>query len=569
MKTFFKIPRPGKIIDYLRSTTAVNAGDRIERKRGITLIEGVLYLVLASGMVVLVTQIIFDQQLRQENLIASADLGIVLDGAQRYVASEYDILLEDLLVEATASGSALLEVPMSNLSDAGLLPPTYFNNTGGTSPQNIFGQDYALLIRAVNRSDTTNPQATMTSLDIDSDGDGVIDAELTDNDPSNGEMDIEAILVTTGGENVPPQRGNPIITASENASSGYVQIADLARGPYANWALDISNFSSLPSYPTVGRFASIVALSRYGSLDGSGSGSADTEEFFSRCEGILDTLTTSSPEYQACLADANNVYSSIIFNSYDSNGDGVNDIFPTIEGLATIDMFVDADGDGIADVVSTINNINQINCGSGPATATLGELTIDCATTRLTGDLVVEGTTLTLDGNTITSSTSIGGTTESGIDVDTNLEADRFISEALGGQDLSEGVYDVRILASGQTIEKPTCPTDTFDGVTLQPRVYLAPAAYTEPNGIPVVGVRAFAQDNGADWTVRLFQFIAEDRHLNNLSSPPGNLCPQWGGTGACTVDSDSDGTPDGDGLADVYEVTPAFGRVLAMTRCF
>lgn len=539
------------------------------RRRGVSLLEAVLYLSVAASVIVMMASVIDTESKRQEDIAMASSLNMMTVASQRYVAAEYDNIRDQLLDSAQTNDIAGFSISVGTLAEMGYLPQAFT-----TGDQNIFGQTYALLLRAVSASDEDAPQATMTEAEMDPDGDGVIDNYLVDLDNSNDEVTIEAILVTTGGDPVPMARGPQIAVRAQRPTAGFMNEDDISKGPYGAFTFDISGFSAFAEYPDAGHFANIIALSRFGAMDlmaaGTETGSGVPDPF-QRCVDILeeDGMTPDSAPYVACLS-SNDVYSDIVFNNYDSDGDGHDDVFPKIRNLTSLEMGgardsdgdgfddvfsditdvyniemgepVDTDGDGSPDVFSGISNVARIACGDGDDTAVEGTLIIDCDSVATTGDLIAGG------------DLTVGGA----------ATADRFISSEMGGQDLSEGIYNALLLASGDTIEKPTCPAVTADGLyQMEPRVFVVPAAYSHPGGLPTVGVRAYAENASDDaWRVRLFNFVDEDRCTSSISDPLTTETTDFRTENAsqCTAS---------DGMADVYEVSESAGRVLAMTRCY
>lgn len=518
------------------------------RQRGITLVEAVLYLVIAGGMISLVATMVSDEQKRQQEIVAANGLRLVLEASQRYVAGRYDTIREELFTAAATSGPALMAVRMQALVDEGYIPQNFMNNAAGDGAVNVWGQEYALLMRGVDRTDPAVPQLTMEIAQLDADADNALDPRWTDNEASNGEMEIEALLVTTGGDPVPLNRGGPVIVRSAMASAGLVRSPGFAAGPYGNWELDFSPFETLPEFPDEGRFVSLVALSKFGALDVPVPD--ESGQYLSRCSDILTELglTKGSPEYQACMDGENAVYSSIVFN-YDLDGDGTDDIYPSLAGL------------------------REIQCG--PATGLASEadkLRIDCALVEVTGNLDIEGTTLTLNQIALSSDAAeftIGADAkvEGDLIVEGDAEAERFISTTLnGGQDLNAGIYDAQIRRSGTNVTKPICPPSisTPEGeYAVAPRIYVVPAAHADAAGTAVVGLRAFAQDLGSEWRVRLVQYVNRDEYTltGSLAAALGTVVP--GGANRPL------GAPGPDGRSDAYEVGSDLGRVLVMTRCY
>lgn len=537
------------------------------RKRGVTLLEAVLYLSVASSVIVLMASVINTESKRQENISIASTMNLLISSSQRYVSAEYDTIRDQLLSSARTNGAAEMTISLQNLSDMGYLPEAY-----AVEDRNLFDQRYVLLMRAVSVNDPGVPQATMTEAEIDGNNDTLIDNHLIDRDNSNDEMTIEALLVTSGGMDVPAHRGPPIAVRTQKATAGYIGEDGLARGAYGSFVFDVSGFEGFDDFPGEGHFANIIALSGFASIDSNGFNPGDgIADPLQRCTDILDIAgqTPGTALYQSCLAN-NEMYSEIVFNSYNSDGDGIidsfpgirdvpdinmaapididgdgsPDYFPGIDGVYDIDMGapVDTDGDGNPDRFSNISGLARVACENNSGSAISGTIVLDC-------DNVV------IDGNMIaTGDSTIGGTST----------AERFISAEMGGQDLSEGIYNALLLASGETIPMPQCPATTADGVyQMEPRVFVVPAAYSHPGGLPSVGIRAYAEDTGMNsWRVRLFNFVDEDQCTSSISSPLTTETNDFRTENAaqCTTS---------DGIADVYEVSANSGRVMAMTRCY
>lgn len=544
------------------------------RQRGITLLEGVLYLGLAGSVIGFSASFILQEQRRQEEILIAREYALMMQGAQNFISARYEEVLDDLYEEAVLSGSALRRYGVGDLVDRGFLPLSFLD--GGGALDRLYGQEFRLLTRAVMADDATVPQLTLNATELDPGGQGAIAEALIDGDPDNGEVRIEAVLVSAGGEPIPTQIGAPVTARTERSNAGFVETGVEARGPYGVFSFDLGGFTGADGFPDdpVGRFAAIVALGGFGVLDASGmstttTGATDLEDAFRRCEGILSdpALDRNSPVYQECRDLTNAVYGDIVIVNYDTTGDGVPDVFPAIEGVSRITMSppVDTTGDGVPDVLSTLENLRVIGCGSvAPGTGSETELTIDCDLTRMTGTLIAENFLLETSSGTrpLAVELDVAGAPE------VQVSADRFL---MGDVDLSTGIFDVQVLASGETIAKPQCPATTPDGAFLvEPRIYVLPAAFSDPAGRATVGMRAFAEDAGSDWRVRLYQYVSQDLCTFTFSGgpyPAPGDCAFTPGNPLNPEDDPAMGNPDG--VSDVYEVGTDYGRVLAMTRCF
>lgn len=554
----------GHIMRDLKKTVTTS---RKTRKRGISLLEAILYLTVATSVIVMFADLMNTESKRQEDISMAQSMNMMINSSQRYVAAEYDAIRDELLSRADIGENANMAVSMLELSNMGYLPGSFTANG-----ENLFRQEYILLMRAVSALDMSVPQATMQLDEIDSDGDNRVDNHLVDRDNSNDEMTIEAILVTSGGEPVPATRGPAIAVRTQKLTAGFVAEDGLARGSYGSFAFDITGFQDFTYYPTPGHFANIISLSRFSTVDFTASNTGQgVPNPLQRCSEVLEQpgMTVTSPEYLACLS-TNDMYNEIVFNSYDTDGDGIDDFFPGITGANSIAMSgaqdtdgdgfadrfaditdvydiemgapVDTDGDGAPDRFSQISNLSRLACDNSAGTVVEGTMIIDCEDILANGDMLVAGDLIA------------GG----------DITGDRFIATDMGDQDLSEGIYDALLLSSGSTMEKPICPAVTADGAfRMEPRIFVVPAAYSHPGGLPTVGVRAYAEDaSSTDWRVRLYNFVDEDRCTSSISDPLTTNTSDYRAENAskCTT---------ADGLADVYEVSENSGRVMAMTRCY
>jgi twitching motility protein PilT len=233
-------------------------------------------------------------------------------------------------------------------------------------------------------------------------------------------MTVEAILVTTGGDVVPAHRGPPITVRTQKSTAGFIGNDGIARGPYGSFEFDVSGFENFEEFPGSGHFASIIALSRFATIDGGGFSSGEVPDPLQRCSEILE-IPGQSPGtalYQSCLA-TNELYNEIIFSAFDSDGDGVldtfpgisnvpdisfsgpfdtdgdgsPDLFPSITNVYNIDMGapIDTDGDGIPDEYPDITGLARLACESGAGTTIASTLVIDCDNIVIDGDFIVTG----------------------------------------------------------------------------------------------------------------------------------------------------------------------------------
>lgn len=548
------------------------------RQRGSFLLEAVLATSVLMSFIGIAAVILQDEGEKQENALLAAEQKMVIEAAQDFVAERYDEIRTDRLF----AGDGVSTVSIPELVQEGYLPAILAD---GTTMSKLFGQDYHLLMRAVDRADVGTPQATLLADDLDANSDGVIDAIFTDGNLDNREVEIEAVLVTRGTESIPSGRAGDVIARMELLNAGYVETAGSASGSYGNFSFNLTEFAPTGLAPDAGSFASVVALSSYGALgsDGPGSEASAIVDPLRRCDG----MDPSMAEYSECLAN-NEVYADIVFNAYDTDGDAVDDVFPALRNLSTVD------------------------CLNGSTVADAGEFLVDCNLTRLTGDFIVDGNEIDLGPLTVRDEqvlfsdrqilrreqyTDAGGQSFD----ETVFTSDRIVAAGInGGQDMTEAVFDSRVTTAGDILTKPTCPEYSISGQPMAPRIYLTPAAYADLGGRPVVGVRAFADDyntatgtvdpNGDAWKVRLVLYVAQDYcdgdvnidtplDMNQLVTagdgwlPDDNAAsPPNADNGRCSTFNPGTGeilTDIGDGKADVYEVPASLGAVTIQTRCF
>ncbi|WP_375263727.1 hypothetical protein [Palleronia sp.] len=541
--------RPGGILSRFRR----------KRERGFALMEGILYLSLLASVVVFTTGTLREEGMRQEESLIADALKMLQDGSGDFVLDNYDQLRQELFDVSASGGDALMSLDMMRLADEGSVP-TVFLRDGGTI-RNTFGQQYALILRAVDRQDSGAPQATLTRSQLDPSSTGSIASQWVDNDPSNGEMEIESLLVSHSGQPIPLNRSGRVLAKTGLQIIGLVVEGDVTRGAYGNFELSIAPYQALAEYPTPGHFANLVSLSGFGVLGVSGDrGLVDMDRALLRC---ADISPASDPNaYNACLDNTDNEFmSQLVFREYDD--DSGSKVYPGIRGLT------------------------NLTCdGTDPAgTIAPGTLLVDCGTTTFDGDLAVTAS-LTVDdgsgGTTTLSSTGMAldgvdvlGTTTVGAGSESRLSVDRAL---VGGMDVGQYLIDPEIVLAQGEVEIPTCGTDE-NGVALQPAIYTSPAGFADARGRPLVGIRAFAESASAtSWRVRMISFVEEDycqaRNGSGQIVPLDPTGPTYS-NGAPNHPNCSAFNPDGtvatdrsDGKVDIYEVVSGFGKVMAQTRC-
>ncbi len=474
-------------------------------ERGVTLLEAALALALFGSTMALANVILSEEADRQRNILLGRNLRIMTEVAQSFVTGEHDRLRQELA--GLAGNLAVMAIDMKRVSDDGYLPASF--NPGG-SGTNSYGQSYQLMIRGVDRMAPDGPAATLTVSGIDADDDDAVDPELVDGSEANGEMALEAILVTTGGNPIPAQGGNPAVIASGLPVAGTVSGADTARGAHGSWVMDISAYSGLAGYPSPGHLVSLVALPGLGWLD---HATDRTDGGVAGGNPLERCPEAEGQQLGECSGD-NRMYADIRFAPLSG--------MAAIRNLHDLEFAppVDSDADGNPDVFAAITGMAGISCDSDrPAALSSGTLLLDCPQVRLSGDVAIAG-----DVNA-----------GSDMQVTGDVTASTFLAESIGGQNLATGIHAAQLVSldSATTIPKPEC-----DSSAGNPAIYVVPASFASPDGSPLVGVQALAANSGDpdQWTVSMKAAIDRDR--------------------------------DTDGEADVVELNSASDLVLALAKC-
>ena len=494
-----------------------------QAERGATLLEAAFSISLFGSVILLANAMVWEETERQRDAALGRDLKLMTQFAARYMAAEYDAIRRSLA--GLPGTNAITAITMQEIANAGHLPPSML--VGGEH-RNGERQTYSIMVRGVSRLDTNNPQATLALSTLDADGDGLTDAGFMDGIVGNDELDLEALLVTSGGAAVPPQRGNPAAAAADMAVAGYVQNLGAASGPFGSWSLDISPFANLAGYPAAGRFVSLLALSGHGALDfGVDAGTQTDGNFLERCPGL------SGAALAGCAAN-NDLYTDVRFRTLDLDGDGAPDEFGDIEDVYSIQMGApaDSDGDNTDDTFPEITGLLRLQCGvAGSATASAGTLLVDCADADFTGSASIA------NNLTVSGAAAFTGDVSASADmsVDGDLTAERFLAEAIGSQDLTKGIFTASVIAmdGSAKVSQPQC----LDAGSA-PAVFVAPVTYASPDGSPIVGLKAIAETVAGEnsWKVRI----------------------------QAAIDRDSNG----DGDADVVDLTSDADHALVLTKC-
>jgi len=478
-------------------------------ENGTTLLESMMVLALFGAFMIMVSQIITLEQEKQLATSIGKETAFITQAIQRYVGTEYDTLRSDLFTGATSN--LIQAISISEIAKKGYVSSALLKEGKFT---NALNQEYTLLMRGVNANDTANPQATLTKSDIDTDLDGHIEASFTDGIQTNGEFELEAILITSNGDVLEPHIAGKAIVGAGVYSVGYMELDGIATGQYGTWKLNTAPFATMDGYDSTQSLVSLIALARSG-VFGHPKQNKESDEgdvYFDRCEGQIGSVLSS------CEAN-NQLFTEVVFNSFDEDMNGVADFFGSIDNLYSLNMgaSVDTDGDSIPDRYGMVRNLKGISCDDTPPAYSRATLNINCDTVSFSDDVTISKD-LTVKGNLTT---------------DTSIRSKRFIADALGGQDLTKGIYYANVVNMSQnnSVPKPDCRDRNSE-----PQIFVTTSSYEIPGGYPIVSVRGIVNNHSTRWTVSMEATIDRDR--------------------------------DKDGYSDVIPLTTSKDRLQVLTRC-
>jgi type II secretory pathway pseudopilin PulG len=558
------------------------------RKRGTTLIELVLYIGIATVIMTFSLGLLREEQVRRERTALAAELQQVTTALQTYVSANYETIRDELLRDTPAGSDLIRAYGMQDVVAQGYLP-AIFAQTGTTPKSFVDSLQYGFVVRAVRRSQSNYeagafPPTQTRTVDLIEPGKDPIEFErtLVDNtfadDPKtkdvveDEEIDLEALLVTISSDPcriVPAAHGPRIVSQSETNAAGYVtglgtgkkepdcsaevksnlawkgigpsETALMATGPYGGWRLPLQPYADLvltaAEFPDVagqvfngkaavqaGRFVSLLALPKRPPLSESAK-IAQQGDSAMRCAGVP---TNSAKELECKQSDL--MFASLTFEDpWDSNNDNVDDTFPGLLNVNTIQMAPpsDSDGDDIDDVfpgllnVSTlamaappadgtaqISNILSLSCATGNTVPTEPDrFTVDCPETKMQGLVVTSDAAF--DSNVTVASQLVVGPTSSTGASSASAEETTTGEIILNGENLA-GKFMTRQshTFSGEpflTVNKPGCPT----GSGLNPDISIMPVAFNLPE-LPedttqdLLGVNTEFTTVGETWQVKL-----------------------------------------------------------------
>lgn len=454
------------------------------RQRGALLLDSILALAIIGGVIAISALIITQENQRQEDALVASSLRMLTEASQDFVGDRYDTLRAELFDEAEDSGVARLEIPMSELVNQGYLSQAMLDDENQV--RNFFEHDFVLLLRGVDVTSTDFPPPAMTFSEIDDSG-----------GPIDGDMEIESILVSHDGQDVPGQRGGPIVARTGLFNAGFMVDENEVRGPLGSFSFEIGDdgdgpYDDFENYPGESRFVSLISLVDIGVLGFSEGDGSDLEDAFRRCADI--DQATDPDEYEECVESENLVYSDVIFNFRD-------------------------DGD----TAPAITNIHNIACGDGLDEADREDsfLLVDCSETDFSGDVSVGGDLSVGDFIMSDDTLFLGGDAEGdevifedGDDVvfqgDVLQGGDEFILQD-GDETVFGDLYDLVFTT------ETTDPEETVDvpGQCGDPEIFTNVESVSDKFGRGLSGYRAFAQPDDAndpnEWELGLLGFSTEN----------------------------------------------------------
>lgn len=461
------------------------------RQRGALLLDAILALAVIGSVLVTILIIVDQEGKRQEDTIMASSLRNLITGSQEFLGQNYDALRVEL-ADAAASRPddlAILAIDMQRLANDGYIGNVVLD--GGTVV-NRYGQEFTLLLRGVDATDGGFPTPTM------------LNSEITD--PIEGDMEIESILVSHGGDPIPGQRGGPIIAKTGLFNAGFMINDFEARGPLGSFAFTIGNagdtgpYDVFPQYPEEGRFASLISLTNIGVLGFRSDGGDGIDDAFRRCADV--DRGAYPDEYDECVDTTGGqlVYSDIVLNVRTESG---------------------------VSVPPAIRNLSNITCEDDMVrNSDTNRIVVDCSTTEFSGEVEVG------DFNISNNELSVGGNRTISFDgADVTIEGDNVITRGIEGeagellldgnpdQNFYDLVFNYERVAAGETVPVPTGCTN--------PEVFLSVESVADKYGRPIAGYRAVAvpdnESSPTEWDVRLFSF-STDNFCTSTNSSSGDL---------------------------------------------
>lgn len=518
------------------------------RKMGAMLMDAALAIGILMMIIVMMAINNQRESQSQQDRLTAARMEMFANMSKAYVGEQYDAIREELVDGSALPGSVAATIlTMDDLVDAGYVSGSLLSTTS----TDAFGQEYRLFIRAVLRSDPNFPQATLTTSDI-----AVLNGPDLNGVPTllNGifsatddEMDLEAVLLSEGGTPIPLRRGPNITANSGNPTMGYIMgdAGDLtAGGNLGAFQMPLAPWIDLGAAPQAGGLLTLISLSDGNTGGGGANASANIRGALRRCDDLTDPA-----QKEQCLADGNNMYSSIVFSNVSGQTPDF-DQYPGIEGLKKIACREgDADGRPTGPIDETFDVI-YLDCGNVVLSENL---------TLQDGDLMVQQGDLSVENGTI----------------------------ILNGNEIGDNL----IMASGEGTNLSTLPATPLteicplraDGTQMTYRVQAWVSNIIEPVGRPLAGYRMTTPtlDASNQFEVDVISFVNEDFCENvdptgTLLTPNntdkdmdfGDFAGQvfMGSGSRCGANEGEAG--DGDGFPDAYYLNPGQAQIQYAIYC-
>lgn len=517
-------------------------------RRGALLVEAALAVGIAISLIGLTVSINAEQERRTDAISIGAEKKIILDAARNLILDREEDLIEQLFQAAvTSGGPGQLTFTAQDLVNIGYIPESF---VPGAAMRRLFQQDYVLLLRPVFRDDIATPAAVLEEIDMDPFGTGSINPGFIDGDLSNGELGIESVLFTTGGQPVPPGQGGRVLSAAQRINAGFITDATQSRGIGGTMNFNITGFQDFAEFSDTGqgRFASPVSLGSIGVIGSEApSNIPELRETFLRCVG----LTPGTDSFLDCIAaPRNEVFGDIVMRGVDTTGDGTEDRFSTIQGAT------------------------RIMCRNTPLgvddPVDVNAFLIDCSETEINGILNITGTEINFAGETLAEVREIAGVDE------VVLTSDRISMRLPSGadRDLSRLPVSTLRASAREVFDVQECPSTDINGGALEPKADASVTALLDPWGRSVSGMFAIMErgdavgaswtpdSDGGSWMLRILYALNSDFCSSDFANPidinltfdiPGDP----GSNGAFASGQRPTICSGGNGFADIYEMYP------------
>lgn len=370
---------------------------RALRKRGVGVNEAMFGILIFGVFAAVIAQMGWEEQQKITDRSTSFQFVTISNAAKSYVAAENKRIRADFLADladGTVSPAQALHrsIGVSDLITAGYLPGAVASM--GDASTNYYGQSYEIWIRGVLRSDTAWPQDTVTKSSLgplnlsDMNGSPMLTNGIFDLSEGDDELDLEAVLITVGGDEIPLDRGGRVVEYAQSPTIGMIYDegggAIKASGVRGNFSMPGDPWTDLGAVLEQGRLlgllwiseANLASLAEASSIKGA----------LRRCDDILDDT-----ERDACLNDGNKMWSDIVMTQRPAAMTVAE--APGLYGLKNLGCRDRSQSGFITGPAGsqTIHDDPSATDPSAPGYESTSILLIDCDTTRVSGDVAVSG----------------------------------------------------------------------------------------------------------------------------------------------------------------------------------